>query len=99
MISFKTFFEEYYYHGTSPQNAENILKNGLDPSKSKYQSKLYLTKNYGEASKYSKFANNNKPGVVLKIHKKHLDPQHIHSDYSGIVEYKGPIDSSNISKV
>lgn len=99
MIPFSAFFEEYYYHGTSHANAEHILKHGMDPSKSKYQSKLYMTKNHGEASKYAKFANNGKPGTVLKIHKDHIDPQHVHSDHSGIIEYKGKIESHKISRV
>lgn len=99
MINFKDLTENYYYHGTSPVNAEHILKHGLDPSKSKYSSKLYMTKNYGEASKYAKFSNNGKPGVVLKIHKDHINPEHIHSDTSGIIEYKGKIESNKIEKL
>ena len=99
MLSFVSLTEEYYYHGTSPANAEHILKHGMDPSKSKYQSKLYMTKNHGEASKYAKFSNNGKPGTVLKIHKSHIEPEHVHSDNSGIIEYKGNIEPHKISRV
>ena len=65
MDRFKDFVtENVYYHGTTPAVADHILKNGLDPSKSKYGNKLYLTTNHGEAHKYGKIANGNKPGVV-----------------------------------
>ena len=46
-MSFRQFIESIYYHGTSPENAESILKNGIDPSR--YKSGLfkgfYLTPN------------------------------------------------------
>jgi hypothetical protein len=86
------------YHGTSPENAEQIMRYGFDPAKSKYDSEIHLTSNFAEASKYSKIANKGKLGVVLAIHKQTLDPKHISHDNSGIVKYKAPIDKQHIRK-
>jgi hypothetical protein len=88
-----------YYHGTTPAAASEIIKNGFDPIKSKYQNKLYLTTNFQEASKYSKIANNGKIGVVLKIDGSSLDIKNVVSNYSGIIEYTGKISSNNIKKI
>jgi hypothetical protein len=88
-----------YFHGTNPENASQILKSGFDPDKSKYQKKLYLTTNYQEASKYSKIANNGKPGIVLKIDSSSLDIKNVVSNYSGIIEYTGKINSKYIKKI
>ena len=87
-----------YYHGTTSMNAENIKKNGISPDNSKYAGKVYLTTNYGEASKYAKIASNGKPGKVLKIHSDNLKSEHIHSNNSGIIEYKGSIHPQHISE-
>lgn len=98
MRSFKEYLlEEYYFHGTSHEQAENIKKHGLDPTKSLFSNKLYMTKSYQEAHKYSK--RKGKPGVVFKIHKSAIDPKHVHSDYSGIIEYTGKIEPKHISTI
>lgn len=100
MISFNDFIaEDYYYHGTTPENAKHIMKHGFDSSKSKYKGQLFLTKSHGEASKYSKIANNGKLGTVLRVHKDHLDPKNITSDHSGIVQYSGKIHPDHVKQV
>ena len=98
MLSFKEFQEEYLYHGTSSSNASKIKKDGLDPSKSPFN-KVYLSRNYGESSKYSKITSNGKLGTVLKIHKDNLDPNHIHKDHSGVIEYTGKINPKHIEDI
>jgi RNA:NAD 2'-phosphotransferase (TPT1/KptA family) len=99
MISFSDFLlEQYYYHGTSVANSETIDKDGLNPGKSKYDGKVYMSRNYGEAYKYGKIANNGKAPIVYKIHKDNLKPEHIHSDHSGIIEYKGHVSKEHISR-
>jgi hypothetical protein len=87
-----------YYHGTSKENANRIKEQGINPSESKYGGKIYLTTNYAEASKYGKITSNGKPGIVLKIHSDALTPEHIHSNNSGIIEYKGNIHKDHISE-
>lgn len=46
-MKFKQWLESIYYHGTTPENAESILKNGIDPDR--YKSGMfrgfYLTPN------------------------------------------------------
>ena len=97
MIPFIDFIvENYYYHGTSIDNAKSIEQHGLNPSKSLYDGKVYMTKNYGEASKYAKIASNGKFGVIYRVHKDHLDPKNIHNDHSGIIEYKGSIKKEHL---
>ena len=91
--------EEYYFHGTSEENAEKILNSGINPETSKYQSTVYLTKNHGEASKYAKIASSKQRGVVLKIKRSNLKQDHVKSEHSGIMQYKGKIDKEHISKV
>lgn len=103
MKSFKLYttdksFNRILYHGTTPENAERILRTGFDPTKSKYDSEIHLTDNFAEASKYSKIANKGKMGTVLAIHKSNLDPNHISSDDSGIIKYKAPIDKQHVKK-
>lgn len=51
MKSFKLFdpnkvANRILYHGTTPQNADSILRYGFDPSKSKYDGKLHLTHSF-----------------------------------------------------
>lgn len=100
MLSFKYFIsEEYYYHGTTSSNEDSILKNGADPSKSKYNSKLYLTKSHREAYKYGKIASGGNIPTVLKIHKNDIEDKHIDSNNSGVIEYKGKIDATKFSRV
>ncbi len=65
MKSFKEFLNEStYYHGTSKENAESILKNGIDPSK--YKSGVfkgfYLTPNLNHFKWFNK-----QPEVMLRI--------------------------------
>lgn len=99
MKSFIEFLtEDVYYHGTSHDRAKHIEAHGLDPSKSMYSGNLYLTKNYAEASKYSKIASNGKLGVVYRVHRHHLDPSKIHSEKSGIIQYKGQIKKEHLVK-
>lgn len=98
MLKFSQFSEEYLYHGTSHENAAEIKKNGLDPSKSPFK-KVYLSRNHGESNKYSKIASNGKLGKVLKVHKDNLDPNHIHKDHSGVIEYTGKINPKHIEDV
>ena len=103
MLNFKTFIKEdkidYYYHGTSPDSAEEILKNGIDPNKSKYKNTIYLTNHHGEAQRYSKIANGGKLGVVLKIPRNVLNDDEIATDRAGIIEYKGKIHPKHLSRV
>ncbi|AGS80945.1 hypothetical protein [Caulobacter phage Cr30] len=103
MKTFKQFFNEsltesddYYYHGTSYKNAENIMKYGLDPKKSLYSGKVYMTRNHGMAQKYSKDGKGNL-GVVLKIHKDAIHSNHIKANSAGIVEYGDHIHPRHIS--
>jgi len=91
--------EEFLYHGTTRQSAENIRKTGFDPSNSKYGGHVFLTTTHREAQKYSKIAAGGGIGSVLKVHRSNLDPAHIHSDYGGIVRYTGKIDPSHVSDV
>jgi len=99
MKKLRDIVEEYYYHGTSKENADHIIKHGLNTNNSKYDGKIYLTKNHGEAQKYGKIKSGGKTPVVLKVHKDHLSKDHIHSDYSGVVEYKGNLKPEHISTV
>lgn len=91
-------YNKIMYHGTTPENAQNILRNGFDPTKSKYSSELHFTDNFAEASKYSKMANKGKLGVVLAVHKSHLNPANIISDDSGVIKYNAPIDKQHIKR-
>lgn len=87
---------DLFYHGTSHKAAEHIAAHGVDPSKSKYGSKIFLTKLHHEAQKYSKIANNGKLGKVFSVERKHLDPKHIAKEHSGIIEYTGAIHKDHI---
>ena len=52
-MRFKEYITEtWYYHGTSPEAADDILKNGF--KKSLHDGKTFMTKNYMEANKYSR---------------------------------------------
>jgi RNA:NAD 2'-phosphotransferase (TPT1/KptA family) len=100
MLSFRDFLlENVYYHGTSPNAASDIVRSGIDPSKSKHGSRIFLTRNHGEASKYAKFASGGKPGVVLRVDARSLDPKRVASDKSGIVQYTGKIDPRHVSRI
>jgi hypothetical protein len=103
MLSYRQFLEEqkteYYFHGTTPDNASSALEKGLDPSKSKYGGRLFLTKNHGEAQRYSKAANNGEIGKVLMIPSHALDKNHVVKDHAGIVEYSGKIHQKHIKTV
>ena len=100
MIRFRDFIsEDYYYHGTTPANADRITSSGFDPSKSKYGGKLFLTRSHSEASKYGKIANGGKLGVVLRVHKKHLDPEHTKDGDTGIIQYGHKIEKDHISRI
>jgi len=100
MLSFRQYFnEDYYYHGTSESNANHIKQNGIDPAKSKYNNKIFLTKNHGEAFKYAKIANNGKPGVVFRVHKNNISTDNVEHDNSGIIQYTGKIDKEHINQV
>ena len=101
MKSFLQFISEsndHYFHGTSDENAEHILKHGLDPKKSLYSGKVYMTTNHGMAQKYSKNGRG-KLGTVLKIHKDAIEHQHVKHSGQGIVEYGAHIHPKHISKV
>jgi RNA:NAD 2'-phosphotransferase (TPT1/KptA family) len=90
--------DDYYYHGTSHANADSILKHGLDTKKSVFSGKTYLTRSYMLANKYSK-SGAGKMGVVLKVKKSALKPEHtIHHDSSGVIEYTDHIHPDHISK-
>lgn len=96
-MRFKEYITEtWYYHGTSTKAAKEILKNGFN--KSLHNGKIFLTRNYMEANKYSKISNGGIVGVVLKIHKNHLNTTNIVNDHSGIIQYKGHINPKHISK-
>lgn len=98
--SFKTYlYEQYYYHGTSHENAQKILKSGTDNDKSLFDKKIYLTKNFGEAQKYSKIASGGKLGKVLKVHRSNLKDHEIHDEHSGIIQYSGKIKPEHFSEV
>jgi hypothetical protein len=55
-MQFKNWLESTYYHGTSPENAKSILKNGIDPNR--YKSGMfqgfYLTPNLNYFNNQSK---------------------------------------------
>jgi RNA:NAD 2'-phosphotransferase (TPT1/KptA family) len=87
-----------YYHGTDKNSAEMILKEGLDPSKSKYSGTIYMTSNLTEATKYSKIASGGKLGIILRINPKGLDENYIIKNYNGIIEYNGYLNKMYISK-
>lgn len=97
-IDYITESEDHYYHGTSHANADSILKHGLDTKRSMFSGKTYLTRNYMLANKYSK-SGSGKLGIVLKIKKSALKPEHtIHHDSTGVVEYTDHIHQDHISK-
>lgn len=102
MIPFFNFIAEsddYYYHGTSNANADEIMQHGLDTKKSVFSGKTYLTRSYMLANKYSK-SGAGKLGTVLKVKKDALDPDHtIHHDSTGVIEYTDHIHPDHISKV
>jgi hypothetical protein len=92
----KPLDEDYLYHGTSHASANHIQQHGIDPDKSKYHSRTYLTTKHAEAQKYSKIAQGSGHGKVFRVHRKHLDPKHIDSDHAGIVQYRGKIHPKHI---
>lgn len=98
MLKFKQFLTEsdgdWYYHGTDPISAAKIAKEGLKPSS--LDSKVYLTKVHREAQKYGKIRSGGKIPVVFKIHSSHLNPNHILSNDSGIVQYSGHIKADKL---
>lgn len=100
MLSFRQFIEEsghYYYHGTSPESAQEIDQHGLKLSS--LDSKIYLTRSHIEANKYSKIRSKGRIGVIYQIHSSALKPEHIMSDYSGIVQYGANIPKQHIKKM
>lgn len=97
-VDYITESEDYYYHGTSHSNADAILKHGLDTKKSVFSGKTYLTRSYMLANKYSK-SGSGKLGVVLKVKKSVLKPEHTtHHDSTGVIEYTDHIHPDHISK-
>lgn len=87
-----------YYHGTSKDNAENIIRQGIKKNNSKYSGGIYLTTNYSEAQKYSKIASNGKLGKVLMIHKNALDDSKIKHHDKSIIQYNDDIDARHIKE-
>lgn len=94
----KRMEENYYYHGTNPESAKSISQHGIDPDKSKYSKVTFLTKSQREAEKYAKISNGGKPGVVFRVHRQHLKDDDIHSEHSGIIQYKGKIDKQHLTQ-
>lgn len=92
----RDILESYYYHGTTPANAESIKKNGIDPSKSKYDKTVFLTRTYAEAQKYAKIQNNGKPGKVLRVHQTHIKRDGIVQQNSGVIQYGRSISKEHI---
>lgn len=86
-----------YFHGTADKNAKDIETNGLDPKKSLFNSRIYLTTNHGTAQRYSK--TNGVVGSVFMIKKSKLDPNHIKPHGSGVITYSKAIPKEHIKKV
>lgn len=100
MIKFSSFLfeDDYYYHGTKNSNVDSILKSGLDPNKSLYSGKIYMTTNHGLASKYSKDGKGNL-GTILKIKKSAIDHSKIGTDGAGVITYTDKINPEHIEKM
>jgi hypothetical protein len=62
-MNFKQWLETTYYHGTSPENAESILKNGIDPSR--YKSGMFQGFYLTPSIHY--FDNQNKSILAIEI--------------------------------
>lgn len=102
-LKFRTFSDnvsanDILYHGTSDTNAAQILRSGLDPSKSLFNGKIHLTTNYTEASKYAKIANGGKIGTIFSVPRKVLDTKYITHDKDGIIHYTAPIPKDHVMK-